>query len=170
MYIPILSIHTHPFLWLEYSHKTCCLECCSLTDSFYSMTPVPRTPITLVLSGYTHSSSIQHTSFIPSIWILCWIFPLGNHHTATRQCRRGGRGWAFWVPIEAAPWTWESTQTLRYGCSLQPHASPSSVVSRAHKNFSLWKAIFCLLLLNKALCHASSCFLWSELTRFSCYG
>ena len=26
MYIPFLSIHTHPFLCLEYSHKTCSLQ------------------------------------------------------------------------------------------------------------------------------------------------
>ena len=119
MYIAVLSIHTHPFLCLEDSHKTCPLECCSLTDSLYSMTPVPSTPTTLVLSGYTHSSSIQHPSFIPSIWVLCWIFPLGSHHMATPQCRRGGRGWASWVSMEAAP-EHERAPKLWYGCSLYP--------------------------------------------------
>ena len=134
MYIPILLIHTHPFLHLEYSHKTCSLECCFLTDSLYSMTPVPRIPITLVLSVYTHSSSIQHPSFIPSIWVLCWIFPVGSHHTAPPQCRRGGWGWASWVLVEAAPWTRESTQTLRYWLQpVSPRLSKFSCVKASQK-------------------------------------
>lgn len=168
MYIAILSIHTHPFLCLEDSHKTCPLECCSLTDSLYSMTPVPSTPTTLVLSGYTHSSSIPHPSL--PLYGFCvesspleattWLLPSAEEEGEDELL---GSPWRQHPEHERAPKLWN-------GCSLYPHASPGSVVSRPHKNSSLWKEIFWLLLLSKALFHASSCFLWSELTLSSVYG